>query len=180
MVINQYIAVLDACVLAPMPLADTLLRLAEEPAFYVPRWSGDILNEVANTLAKFGCSSEQIKRRIAATEAVFEDALITGYEDLVPAMKTDPEDRHVLAAAVRTGAHAIVTNNKKHFPKEVLEPYGLECCSGDEFLVHQYHLDPDVFIETLRKQAATIGRGLPEHLAILGRYTPAVAELIKV
>ena len=90
MVINQYIAVLDACVLAPMPLADTLLRLAEKPAFYVPRWSGEILNEVANTLAKFGCSSEQIKRRIAAMEAAFEDALITGYEDLVPAMKTDP------------------------------------------------------------------------------------------
>jgi predicted nucleic acid-binding protein len=179
MVINQYIAVLDACVLAPMPLADTLLRLAEEPAFYVPRWSSEILNEVANTLAKFGCSSEQIKRRIAAMEAAFEDALITGYEDLVPAMKTDPKDRHVLAAAVRTGAHAIVTNNKKHFPKEFLEPYGLECSSGDEFLVHQYHLDPDVFIETLRKQAATIGRGLPEHLAILARYAPALAELIK-
>jgi hypothetical protein len=112
MVINQYIAVLDACVLAPMPLADTLLRLAEEPAFYVPRWSGDILNEVANTLAKFGCSSEQIKRRIAAMEGAFEDALVTGYEDLVPALKTDPKDRHVLAASVRTGAHAIVTNNK--------------------------------------------------------------------
>jgi predicted nucleic acid-binding protein len=107
MVINQYIAVLDACVLAPMPLADTLLRLAEEPAFYVPRWSGDILKEVAITLAKFGYSSQQINRRVMAMETSFEDALITGYEDLVPAMRNDPKDRHVLAAAVRTGAHAI-------------------------------------------------------------------------
>jgi len=35
---NQYIAVLDTCVLAPMPLCDTLLRLAEDPAFYLPKW----------------------------------------------------------------------------------------------------------------------------------------------
>src|ERR1039457_4327260 len=123
MVINQYIAVLDACVLAPMPLADTLLRLAEEPAFYVPKWSREILNEVASTLAKFGYSNEQIKRRIVAMQAAFEDAVITGYEDLVPAMRNDPKDRHVLAAAVRNGAHAIVSNNKRHFPKELLEPY---------------------------------------------------------
>lgn len=33
---SQYVAVLDTCVLAPMPLCDTLLRLAEEPAFYIP------------------------------------------------------------------------------------------------------------------------------------------------
>jgi predicted nucleic acid-binding protein len=180
MVINQYITVLDSCVLAPMPLADTLLRLAEEPAFYVPRWSRQILNEVASTLGKFGFSNEQIERRIGAMEAAFEDAMVTGYEDLIPAMKNDPKDRHVLAAAVRTGAHAIITNNKKHFPAELLEPYGLECCSGDEFLVHQYHLDPDVFIETLRKQAATIQRPLQEHLAVLAKHAPALSQLIKV
>jgi predicted nucleic acid-binding protein len=180
MVINQYIAVLDACVLAPMPLADTLLRLAEEPAFYVPRWSREILDEVATTLAKFGYKEDQIKRRLGSMTAAFEDAMVTGYEELVGAMKNDPKDRHVLAAAVRTGAHAIVTNNKKHFPKDLLAPYGIECSTGDEFLVHQYHLDPDVFIETLGRQAATIGRPLPAHLAVLAKHAPAVAQLIKV
>lgn len=29
--------VLDACVLIPMPLADTLLRMAEEPRLYSPK-----------------------------------------------------------------------------------------------------------------------------------------------
>ena len=49
--INQYVAVLDTCVLAPMPVCDTLLRLAEEPAsFYAPKWSADILTELRSTL----------------------------------------------------------------------------------------------------------------------------------
>jgi predicted nucleic acid-binding protein len=180
MIINQYVAVLDACVLAPMPLADTLLRVAEEPAFYVPKWSREILNEVASTLAKFGYSNKQIKRRILAMESAFEDAVITGYEDLVPAMKNDLKDRHVLAAAIRTGAHAIITDNRRHFPKGLLEPYGLERRTGDEFLVHQYHLDPAAFSDILKKQAAMIGRGLPEHVAALARHAPAIAKLIKV
>jgi hypothetical protein len=32
MKISQYVTILDSCVLAPMPVADTLLRLAEEQA----------------------------------------------------------------------------------------------------------------------------------------------------
>lgn len=47
---NQYIAVLDTCVLAPMPLCDTLLRLAEDPAFYIPKYSPDIVLELRSTL----------------------------------------------------------------------------------------------------------------------------------
>jgi hypothetical protein len=57
--INHYIATLDACVLAPMPIADTLLRLAEEPSFYLPKWSRDILEETKRTLARFGYTEPQ-------------------------------------------------------------------------------------------------------------------------
>lgn len=174
---RQYIAVLDACVLAPMPLADTLLRLAERE-FYVPRWSKEILDEVAATLAKFGYSAKQIERRVAAMETAFEEALVTGYKDLVPVMKNDPKDRHVLAAAVRTGAHVIVTDNKRHFPKKLLAPYGLECCTGDEFLVHQYRLEPDIFVKTLHDQATNIGLELSELLSTLARHVPALVALI--
>jgi hypothetical protein len=35
----DFTAVLDACVLLPMPPADTLLRMAERPRLYVPKWS---------------------------------------------------------------------------------------------------------------------------------------------
>src|SRR5690349_19351825 len=112
---NQYLAVLDACVLAPMPICDTLLRLAEEPAFYVPKWSVCILDEVERTLIKFGYSAEQAKRRVTQMMIAFEDAMVTEYEALIPVMDNHPKDRHVLAAAVRCQAHAIVTDNTKDF-----------------------------------------------------------------
>jgi hypothetical protein len=104
---NQYIAVLDACALAPMPLCDTLVRLAEDPAFYIPRWTDDVLRELRWTLLRMGYAEVQAARRIAAMETAFEDAKVTGYECLVTSMTNDPKDRHVLAAAVRCGAHAI-------------------------------------------------------------------------
>ena len=71
---NQYIAVLDTCVLAPMPLCDTLLRLAEDPAFYIPKWSNDIMRELRSTLQRFGYMPAQADRRITAMESAFEDA----------------------------------------------------------------------------------------------------------
>ena len=98
-----------------MPVADTLLRIASEPAFFTPRWSKDILDEVHRTLLKFGYQTEQADRRISAMMENFPDALVEGYEPLVPSLGNDPQDRHVLAAAVKCNAHAVVTNNKKHF-----------------------------------------------------------------
>ena len=85
---NQYIVLLDACVPAPMPLCDLLLRLAEEPAFFAPRWSADILREVNSTLRRFGYSDEQAERRLIAMRSAFDDAEVTGYECLQTVMTT--------------------------------------------------------------------------------------------
>ena len=60
---NQCIVVLDTCVLAPMPLCDTLLRLAEAPAFYIPKWSDEILRELRSTLQRMGYTPAQAGRR---------------------------------------------------------------------------------------------------------------------
>jgi hypothetical protein len=96
MKIDEYVVVLDACVLAPLPIADTLLRLAEEPAFYIPRWSPEILGEIERTLrSKFKYTDEQVKRRITAMQESFPDASDDSYHDLVPAMKNHEKDRHV-------------------------------------------------------------------------------------
>jgi len=152
--VNQYIVTLDACVLLPMPLCDTLLRLAEEPAFYLPRWSHETLDEVhRNLVKKWGYTTEQADRRLSAMKAAFEDAEVTGYESLVPAMTNEPDDRHVLAAAVHCGSHAIVTENVKHFPPQSLDPYGIELMTADEFLVNQFHLDPGNVLAKLNAQA---------------------------
>lgn len=150
---NQYIAVLDTCVLGPMPLCDTLLRLAEDPAFYIPKWSDDILRELRSTLQRIGYSPAQAGRRIAAMEGAFEDAKVVGYECLVASMTNDPKDRHVLAAAVRCGAHAIVTDNVKHFPPESVKLYDLDVLTPDDFLLHQFHLNSELLMEKLAAQA---------------------------
>lgn len=68
---NHYVAVLDTCVLAPMPLCDTLLRLAEDPAFYIPKWSADIMRELRSTLRRMGYTPAQAERRIVAMESAF-------------------------------------------------------------------------------------------------------------
>jgi len=174
--ISAYVAVLDACVLAPMAIMDTLLRLAEEPAFYTPKWSPDILQEVRKTLTKrFGYSGEQAQRRIGMMESTFPDAIVTGYENLIPSMTNDSKDRHVLAAAVKCGAHSIVSDNVTHFPKGALSPYNLECLTADAFMRHQYHLDPDAFIGVLIAQAKDIGWTLQY---LISKHVPSLSESI--
>lgn len=69
---QSYIAILDTCVLAPMPLCDTLLRLAEDPTFYLPKWSADIMRELRSTLQQMGYTPAQAERRIAAMESALE------------------------------------------------------------------------------------------------------------
>ncbi len=45
-----------------------------------------------------------------------EDALVTGYEGLIEGLHLpDPDDRHVLAAAIRGRADVIVTVNEWDF-----------------------------------------------------------------
>ena len=176
---NQYIAVLDTCVLAPMPVCDTLLRLAEDPAFYIPRWTGDILQEPRSTLVRMGYTEAQAVRRITAMEAAFEEATVTGYECLAASMTNDPKDRHVLAAAVRCGAHAIITDNVRHFPPASVKPYDIAILTADDFLVHQFHLSDELLIEKLTGQAAARGIGLETLLGRLHRHVPECVKLLR-
>ena len=176
MKLSPFVTVLDTCVLAPMSVVDTLLRLAEEPAFYIPKWSEHIFQELLATLTeKFGYSEEQVERRTRAMKSAFPDAMVFGYEDLIASMTNHPEDRHVLAAAVKCGAHSIVSDNVRHFPPESLAPYGLECLTADRFIEHQYHLDPDAFIGVLAEQAEDIGWTLPQ---LISRHVPSLSKLI--
>jgi predicted nucleic acid-binding protein len=177
---QYFAAILDACILAPMPVADTLLRLAEyDPPFYAPKWSRHILEETKSVLAKFGYSAVQAEHRIFEMERMFPEALVTGYDGLINAMGNDPKDRHVLAAAVRARADCIVSDNTRHFPASVLEPLEIQCLTAEDFLVQQYHLDPDSFIGVLSDQAREIQRSLADLVASLSKHVPKLASLIK-
>jgi hypothetical protein len=65
----------------------------------------------------------------------------------------------------------------RHFPKEALSPYGLECLTADDFIRHQYHLNPDAFISVLMEQARDIGWTLPR---LISKHVPSLSELIRL
>lgn len=107
-------ALLDANVLVPNALRDTLLRVAEAD-LYRPLWSQDILAETRRTILRLcpDINSGRLDAMFAGMNEVFSDALVTGYEPLIEGMTNDKGDRHVLAAAVIGRADVIVTNNVK-------------------------------------------------------------------
>lgn len=127
---------LDACVLFGFPLADTLLRCAEEPAFYQPLWSDRILREVRNTLiGKRGLAPEKADRRITVMKKAFPEAAVEGFEPLEPWLEEIPaHDRHVLAAAIRGGAARILTLNVRHFPNTATNPFRIEVVSPADMI----------------------------------------------
>jgi predicted nucleic acid-binding protein len=179
---NEYAAVLDACVLIPMPLCDTLLRLAEEPAMYRPLWSDAILEEVGRVLeTDLKLTPPQRDRRIKTMRDFFPEAMVPTPSDLIPAMTGIPDenDKHVLAAAIRGQANAIVTYNVKDFPPTCMEQYGILCQSPDDFLIHQFHLNPAQVLEKIDAQASAINQSRPLIITLLRVMCPGFAGLLQ-
>jgi len=170
---------LDACVLIPAPLRDTLLRLAEHPRLYLPRWSDVIIEEtVRNLQTQIGLPAEKTEYLVGQMRQHFADAWVSGYEPLIDRMDNHPKDRHVLAAAVKCGASLIVTYNRRDFPASATEPWGIEVQGPSAFLKHQYDLDPAAVIKKLRAQAHNLGRTLPQQLAVLNRAVPSFVAAV--
>jgi predicted nucleic acid-binding protein len=156
--VSSFDVTLDTCVLFPITLCDTLLRLAEAGVFR-PHWSKETLAELErNLVSKLGLSEKAARRRIAHMTDAFPEALVEGYEQLVPTMPTDPKDRHVAAAAVRSASQVIVTSNLSDFPPEALRQFDIEVQSPDVFLLHQGNLDVSMTVRLLRSQASEKSR----------------------
>lgn len=133
------LVVLDACVLANFSLCDTLVRLAEPPHLYEPRWSGDIIQETTRTLkSKLGWPKALTAHLEAELQAHFDGAWISGYEPLIARMTNDERDRHVVAAAVHSGSQIILTLNLRHFRLEHLEPWRVRALHPQSFLIELF------------------------------------------
>jgi predicted nucleic acid-binding protein len=153
-----FVVVYDACVLYPAPLRDLLIRLAESDLVRA-RWTDEILDECfRNILAnRTDLKREALTRTRAFMNAAIPDVLVTGYEELVPGLSLpDPNDRHVLAAAIRAGAQVIVTANLDDFPAEALRKYAIEAQHPDEFVGHLVDLAPGVVLSVVSEQAADL------------------------
>lgn len=116
---------------------------------------------------------EQLARTRDLMNAHVRDCLVTDYETLIPSLTLpDPDDRHVLAAAIRAGADAIVTFNLRHFPDQALAPYGIEAIHPDDFVTYQLDLAPHIVCAAAKRQRQSLKnppKTVDEFLASLER-----------
>jgi len=155
--ISDFPVIVDACVLVQAAVRDTLLRLFERRLF-LARWTDDIIDETVRTLqSRLGRTVQQTDHLVGELRTHFPDAWVEqGYRELIRAMTNQEKDRHVLAAAVKTPCEVIVTYNLRHFPKESLQPFGIEAKHPDEFLIDLYHIDGEIVIHELHQQGAQL------------------------
>ena len=167
------LVVLDACVLANFSLCDTLLRLAEPPRLFEPKWSEEIIRETARTLeSKLGWPNSLTSHLEKELRAHFAEAWISGYELLIPRMTNEESDRHVAAAAVHGEASIILTLNLRHFRPEHLATWGVRALHPQSFLIEIFRQEHAVVLTKLEQQAADRGRNLSQLLDILNGTVP--------
>lgn len=159
----RFTCVLDTNVIMPIELRDLLFWFAHDD-LYTPKWSKHIFEEWEDVMRKKDVSKEEIAKRIHWANLAFPDAMVKNYESLIENLTLpDPKDRHVLAAAIKTNANIIVTNNLKDFPEQYLATFGLSAKSADDFLTDTIDLNPEIAINSFRK-------------LVLNRRNPALDE----
>jgi predicted nucleic acid-binding protein len=167
-------ALLDANVLYPAPIRDILLQLAVEDLFRA-KWTADIHREWIESLLRNEPQRDRaaLERTRTLMDTAVRDAIITGYESLIETLALpDPDDRHVLAAAIVGRCDVILTQNLVDFPEEVLKVYGIEAQHPDDFLASQLIRAPGRFCTAIRKVRARLKNppySVPDYLAILTR-----------
>ncbi len=171
---SQFTVVYDACVLYPAPLRSFLMYLAATD-LYRARWTNEIHEEwMCNVQKDYPDFTRQQAERIRdLMNSHIADCIVIGYETLIPSLTLpDPDDRHVLAAAIRCGADIIVTSNLKDFPEDALKPYGIEAQHPDDFLSRQLDLAPNVVCAAAKRQRQSLKKppmSVEEYLASLER-----------
>lgn len=140
----RYTAVLDACVLYPVAVADSLMSVAATGLFAAKwttrieqKWIRSLERERPDLQGKLSYRRDQM--RVAVPDWEIRSS---AWEPLMSAVELpDADDRHVLAAAIAGHADCVVTSNLKHFPNDVLGKYSIHALHPDDFLVNQWDLD---------------------------------------
>jgi predicted nucleic acid-binding protein len=151
-------AIYDANILYPAPLRDLFIRLAQA-GLVRARWTDTIHDEWLRNVLKDNpqTTAERLARTRALMNEAVRDCLVTGYEDLIDSLALpDPDDRHVLAAAIRGGAEIIVTYNLKDFPREMLARFDIEAQHPDDFLLSLFDLAPGLVCAAIKRQRESL------------------------
>lgn len=167
-------ALLDANVLYPAPVRDVLLQLVVTELFKA-KWSAEIQREWIEALLRNDPRRDRaaLVRTRDLMDKASQDSLVIDYAPLIPSLSLpDPDDRHVLAAAIVGRCDVIVTRNLQDFPKYALAPFKIEAQHPDEFLSNHLALAPEVFCRAVRKVRARLLNppySVEKYLAILTR-----------
>lgn len=176
---------LDANVIYGQTLRDTFMHLAANRVIEV-RWTNQIHEEWIAALLE--------KRSDLTREALLQvrdlmnlhaaDSFVTGYESLIEKLDLpDPDDRHVLAAAIHSGYQTLVTLNAKDFPRRTLERHNIELQRPDAFLVELLNNEPNAVIRAAKQQRAQLrkpARSVEEQLKALAAHgLPRFAGALK-
>jgi hypothetical protein len=170
--VAAFIVFYDANVLYPAELRNFLMHLALIGVFRA-KWSADVHEEwIRNLLAnRPDLTRQKLERTRQLMDKAAPDSLVTGYEHLIPGLRLpDPNDRHVLAAAIRCGASVIVTQNLADFPPEALREYDVEAQHPDEFVLHLLDLAPGLVVEaaeTHRRSLKNPPKSVEEYIGAL-------------
>lgn len=168
------IAVYDANVLYPASLRDFLIRLARS-GLVGARWSDQIHDEwIRNLLInRPDLTPEQLERTRRLMDAAVPGALVEGFEKHIAGITLpDPDDRHVLAAAIEAKAEVIVTFNIADFPRRAVAQYGIEVRRPDAFVLHLAGRHPQDLYAVARAHRAALRKPpmtVEQYLDQLGR-----------
>lgn len=168
----KIVAILDACVLYPAPIRDLLLHLADVD-LYIPKWTDKIHEEWTRNLLlnRSDISSKQLQRTVNAMQDAFPDANVFNYDSLTQSIELpDPNDAHVVAAAIRCEANVIVTANMKDFPNDYLNRFDMEAQLPDVFISRLIELNPEAAWKAFKNQVKNL-RNPPIHsFALLDKF----------
>ncbi len=149
------------------------MRLALTDLFKA-RWTDEIHEEWIRSLMEKGdIERPKLERVRDLMDEHVRDAKVVDYQDLIETLELpDPNDRHVLAAAIRCNADAIVTCNLRDFPLEALNTYSIEAIHPDDFICYQLELAPGKVCNAIKTQREALKKPpktTEEFLAILQR-----------
>ncbi|KUN79279.1 PIN domain-containing protein [Streptomyces griseoruber] len=150
-----FVAVYDANVLYPSTLRDVLIRVAQA-GLVQAKWTDQILDETFRNLKENRPDLDPTKLDLTRERmsGAIRDVLVKGYEPLIDILDLpDPDDRHVLAAAIRAKAQVIVTFNAKDFPADKLAPWDVQAVHPDAFIEAQVDLSPRLVYAELQRIA---------------------------
>jgi PIN domain len=157
---SRFTVLYDSCVLYPAPLRDLLMQLALTDLFRA-KWTSMIHDEWIRSLLRNrpDLTHERLERTRDLMNECVRDCIVEGFEPLIEALRLpDPNDRHVLAAAIRCRADLILTYNLADFPAECLGTWNIEAQHLDEFIVHLLGLDEALVWDCVQACRARLDR----------------------